>query len=801
MIKAILILVLINFLFYGNCFSQSVRVFDSNDLQPVSNVYIYNTNKTKTTTTDQHGTGNISSFNISDTLVFQHPAYKNISFSYDSIKNADFLVMLYKKTIYLSPIVISANKWEQDRKEVPNKITAISTTEISFENPQTSADILGISNEVFIQKSQLGGGSPMIRGFSTSSVLLVIDGVRMNNAIYRSGNIQNVISIDGNNVENVEIVFGPGSVIYGSDALGGVMDFHTRDVKLAYIDKTNFSLNAFTRYSSANQEKTAHLDLNFGKKKWGFYTGLTFSGFDDLSMGNNGNNEYQRLEYIDRQNGKDTILKNPDPNVQLYSGYNQFNLLQKFRFKPNNFVNINYSFHLSTSSNIPRYDRLIQYKDSALRYAEWYYGPQNWIMNSLEIKHFEKNKAYDAAKMIFAIQNLEESRIDRNYKSDELRIRTEKVDIYTLNLDFEKMMGNKNTLFYGIEAAINKVRSEGETKNIITDDVAQSASRYPDGKNNYQSYAAYSSFKSNVSKKITLVAGLRYSYLILHSTLSDNFYNLPYNKIDLNTGSLNGSVGMVYRPADDWQLNTNLSTGFRAPNLDDIAKVFDSEPGNVVVPNEDLKPEYAYNIDLGVVKSFEEIAKIDLTIFYTYLTDAMVRRDYSIDGKDSIMYDGELSKVEAVVNASSANIYGASFTAFTKVFKSFSVRTNLTYTYGRDDEDIPLRHVAPLFGSTALTYKSERTEIELYANYNSKKSFNNLAPSEAQKPFIYATDENGNPYSPSWWTLNLKSSTKITDYLRINFGIENILNKRYRPYSSGIVAPGRNFIVSLRASF
>lgn len=767
----------------------------------MSNVYIYNTNKTKTTTTDQHGTGNISSFNISDTLVFQHPAYKNISFSYDSIKNADFLVMLYKKTIYLSPIVISANKWEQDRKEVPNKITAISTTEISFENPQTSADILGISNEVFIQKSQLGGGSPMIRGFSTSSVLLVIDGVRMNNAIYRSGNIQNVISIDGNNVENVEIVFGPGSVIYGSDALGGVMDFHTRDVKLAYIDKTNFSLNAFTRYSSANQEKTAHLDLNFGKKKWGFYTGLTFSGFDDLSMGNNGNNEYQRLEYIDRQNGKDTILKNPDPNVQLYSGYNQFNLLQKFRFKPNNFVNINYSFHLSTSSNIPRYDRLIQYKDSALRYAEWYYGPQNWIMNSLEIKHFEKNKAYDAAKMIFAIQNLEESRIDRNYKSDELRIRTEKVDIYTLNLDFEKMMGNKNTLFYGIEAAINKVRSEGETKNIITDDVAQSASRYPDGKNNYQSYAAYSSFKSNVSKKITLVAGLRYSYLILHSTLSDNFYNLPYNKIDLNTGSLNGSVGMVYRPADDWQLNTNLSTGFRAPNLDDIAKVFDSEPGNVVVPNEDLKPEYAYNIDLGVVKSFEEIAKIDLTIFYTYLTDAMVRRDYSIDGKDSIMYDGELSKVEAVVNASSANIYGASFTAFTKVFKSFSVRTNLTYTYGRDDEDIPLRHVAPLFGSTALTYKSERTEIELYANYNSKKSFNNLAPSEAQKPFIYATDENGNPYSPSWWTLNLKSSTKITDYLRINFGIENILNKRYRPYSSGIVAPGRNFIVSLRASF
>jgi len=781
--------------------SQSVKVYDSKDFQPVANVYIYNTAKTKTATTDQWGDGNISKFNSSDSLVFQHPAYVNQTLSFDHIKNSSFVVVLDKKTIYLSQAVISANKWEQDRSEVPNKITAISADEVSFEESQTSADILGLSNEVFIQKSQLGGGSPMIRGFSTSSVLLVIDGVRMNNAIYRSGNVQNVISIDGNNIENVEIIFGPGSVIYGSDALGGVMDFHTKDVKLAFVDTTNFSMNAFARYSSANQEKTAHVDVNFGKKKWGFYTGLTFSGFDDLTMGSIGNNDYQRPEYAERQNGKDTILKNPDPNQQLFSGYNQFNLLQKFRFKPNNFVNINYSFHLSTSSSIPRYDRLIQYSDSLLKYTEWYYGPQNWMMNALEVKHFEKNKVYDAAKIVFAVQNLEESRIDRKYKSNELRTRTERVDVYTLNGDFEKKIGNVSTLFYGVEVAINKVRSEGETKNIITDDVVMSPSRYPDGKNIYQSYAAYSSFKSNISRKLTLVAGLRYSYVILHSTIENNFYNLPYTNIDLNTGSLNGSVGMVFRPAKELQFNTNLSTGFRAPNLDDIAKVFDSEPGNVVVPNDNLKPEYAYNIDMGVVKKFEETAKIDLTLFYTYLTDAMVRRDFTIDGKDSIMYDGTLSKVEAVVNASSANIYGASFTAFTKLSESFSFRTTLTYTYGRDDQDIPLRHVAPLFGSTALKYQGKITDIELYANYNSQKKYSNMSPSEIDKQHIYASDENGNPYSPSWWTLNLKSSTKITDYLRINFGIENILNYRYRPFSSGIVAPGRNFIVSLRASF
>ena len=127
----------------------------------------------------------------------------------------------------LEGVVVSANKWEQKLNEVPNKIVKINKNDILRNNPQTSADLLGQSGNVFIQKSQLGGGSPMIRGFATNRVLLVADGVRMNNAIYRSGNLQNVISIDPLSTETAEVIFGPGTVIYGSDAIGGVMDFHT----------------------------------------------------------------------------------------------------------------------------------------------------------------------------------------------------------------------------------------------------------------------------------------------------------------------------------------------------------------------------------------------------------------------------------------------------------------------------------------------------------------------------------------------------------------------------------------------
>nr|MCU0385755.1 TonB-dependent receptor plug domain-containing protein [Flavihumibacter sp.] len=111
----------------------------------------------------------------------------------------------------LGEVVISFNKWEQQLNEVPNKITKINRTQIQLQQPQTAADMLAQSGSVFIQKSQLGGGSPMIRGFATNRVLLVVDGVRMNNAIYRSGNLQNVISIDPLALEAAEVVFGPGS--------------------------------------------------------------------------------------------------------------------------------------------------------------------------------------------------------------------------------------------------------------------------------------------------------------------------------------------------------------------------------------------------------------------------------------------------------------------------------------------------------------------------------------------------------------------------------------------------------------
>lgn len=141
----------------------------------------------------------------------------------------------YAIVVYLVPntqteneTVVSANRTAEKRKDVAQKIQVLRASEIQFQQQTSMADVLANSGSIFVQKSQLGGGSPIIRGFETNKVLLVVDGIRMNNAIYRSGHLQNCLTLDQANMDRVELVFGPGSVMYGSDAIGGVLSFQTK---------------------------------------------------------------------------------------------------------------------------------------------------------------------------------------------------------------------------------------------------------------------------------------------------------------------------------------------------------------------------------------------------------------------------------------------------------------------------------------------------------------------------------------------------------------------------------------------
>ncbi|MHA7942622.1 TonB-dependent receptor plug domain-containing protein [Formosa sp. 3Alg 14/1] len=790
------------FLISLSSISQNITVLNSQTNESISGVAIYNADKSQSEISDLNGVVSLDKFKDNEILFFKHLSFQY--FSIEKLKLKSVLsVSLEPLTEGLDEVVISAVKFEQGKRDIPQKIASISAEAITFDNPQTSADLLENTGNVYIQKSQLGGGSPMIRGLSTNRLLITVDGVRMNNAIFRAGNVQNVISIDPFAIEHTEVILGAGSVVYGSDAIGGVMSFYTKKPKLSYTDEMDFSANAVARYATANDEKTGHLDFNIGLKKWAFLSSVSYTDFDDLRMGSHGPDDYVRPEYVVTQNGVDNIVANPNPKVQVPTGYDQINFMQKVRFEPGNDLNFDLGLYYSTTSDYSRYDRLIRYKGDELRSAEWNYGPQRWFMSNLQVTKLSSHSMFfDKFQANVAYQNFQESRIDRDYQSPLRNSTNEDVDAISANIDFEKQLSLKTQLFYGVEYVYNKVNSFGEQENIDDNTTITALSRYPND-SDWSSMSVYTNFKYKPSSQFVLQTGLRYNHVLAHADFKENnvFLNLPFESTDVNTGALTGTAGISWIPAEIIQWKLNFSTAFRAPNIDDIGKVFDSEPGAVVVPNNDIDPEYAYTGDLGVRLNFEDKVIIDAATYYTFLDDALVRRDSELDGNSYIDYNGESSRVQSMQNAAEARIYGFEVGILVQLAKGVKLTSQYNVVGGyelENEEELPLRHAAPDFGNTHITWENNKFTIDAYAMYNDKMSYNDLAPSEQSKDYMYASDEDGNPYTPSWYTFNLRTQYKFNPNLSVIASLENITDQRYRPYSSGISGAGRNLILAVK---
>ncbi|NEQ50161.1 MAG: TonB-dependent receptor [Leptolyngbya sp. SIO3F4] len=785
--------------------AQEITVLDRETGQPLEAVTLVSDSPNVFAVTNFEGKAVLEAFRGASQIEIRSVGYARVVRSYAELEAVEFTIYLEASLLSLDQVVVSATRWTQRKRDVPARITTISPREVRLQNPQTAADLLDASGEVFIQKSQLGGGSPMIRGFSTNRLLYTVDGVRMNTAIFRSGNLQNVISLDPFAMESTEVFFGPGSVIYGSDAIGAVMAFQTLTPRFSTSERPRISGNAATRYASASNERTAHLDLNVGWKRWASVTSFSSHNFGDLRMGRYGPREYLRNGYVQRLNDSDVVVANEDPLVQTPTGYEQINLMQKIRFQPSRYWDLEYGFHYSTTSDVDRYDRLLRTRNGLPRSAEWRYGPQVWMMNLLRMTHNRPTRLYDRLSIRLAHQGFEESRIDRDFNDDIRTRRTEEVVALSANVDLVKTLGERSRLFYGAEAVVNEVASTGREENIRTGATAQGPARYPES--TWGSYAAYVTLQWPVGQRWSFQSGLRYNQYTLESDFSnnENFYPLPFNTASLNNGAFTGSLGFVFNPAETWSIGASASTGFRSPNVDDIGKVFDSEPGAVVVPNPDLQAEYAYNIEVDIAKVFSDWLKVDVVGYYTLLDDALVRRNFQLNGQDSILYDGELSQVQAIQNAAQARVYGFQAGLEVKLPAGFGISSRFNYQVGEEELNNgttnPSRHAAPWFGVTRLTYTTPRLELQGYVRYNGEVRFEDLPPGEAEKDFIYASDGNGNPYSPGWYTLNVKANYRLTEVFSVSGGVENLTDQRYRPYSSGIVAPGRNVILAVQARF
>ncbi|MBA7555730.1 hypothetical protein ES705_48412 [subsurface metagenome] len=320
-------------------------------------------------------------------------------------------------------------------------------------------------------------------------------------------------------------------------------------------------------------------------------------------------------------------------------------------------------------------------------------------------------------------------------------------------------------------------------------------SRYPDDGNYTSAYSAYAAIKNKFEEKFITSLGARYSYSGLKSNYSDSVeLNIPYKSLDIENSSFTGSLGIIYLHSQRSKINLLLSTGYRIPNLDDLAKIR-TKGNQITYPNPNVEPEYSYNAELGFSKTFDGYIQINGSYFVSFLTNVIVRVPYLQDGSDSIMSpDGEWLKAYVNDNSNRGIIHGFNLNMISDLNSDISFKGTLNYTYGRDlTLNKPLAHIPPIFGKADFVYEANKFIHEFFIVFSGWKKIEDMSLTGEDN------EEEGTPYGfPGWYTINLRTTYKVNKNISIQFALENMIDNFYKPFATAVAAPGINFIATLR---
>ena len=814
-------LIILLFFFSTLSFGQQITVKDENTNENLPDVVIFNENKSQSIITDLDGIVDLSLFSSDENIFFQLLGYSTLEILKIEVLNGT-TIYLQSESQNLEEVILSVARSESNVNQIAEKVSVIKSEDLFLSSPASGAELLELSPGVRVQKSQGGGGSPIIRGFEANRVLIVVDGVRMNNAIYRSGHLQNSITIDPNNIERAEVIFGSSSVGYGSDALGGVIHYYTKSPILKGSEKIKSSFTS--NYTSANQGLSNNFITNYSSENWGSITSLSISKFGDIKMGENRDHGFDNwgLTPLYSKNSRYSYYSQPstnsNENVQKNTGYSQVDLFQKFLVKlgDTNLLNINIQF--SESSDIDRFDQLSITKGNSLKFSEWYYGPQKRLLISPSLKIFPNRKFMKKGVITFGFQKINESRIKRKFNALNRSHQIEDLKVFSLNGDFDTSFNDDHSISYGVESTYNYNYSKAYDQiiEIQGDEITGLSNkfaiptRYPSNGSSYTSFASYVNWSWNMSEFFTFNIGTRLTFTGLKASWNDIIsVNPQLSEVNLNSEALTTTVSIKLRPSKRVQINTVLSSGFRNPNIDDIGKIRENN-GLLVVPNTFLKPEYAYNLDLGIdFRSLNNRNYISLRGFSTIISRHIGRDEYIVFSDittpdlSTVIYNGE--EVTTISNKNLGNrfIHGFSIDGFSQINNNLKFDYGITYTEGDNNETYgPLPSISPLFGSIALSYSKRGLNLKAVYKFSEAKS-----PGEYsfggedgldETPFTI-NSEGALSYlgTPKWSDLSIYGSKNISSNVTLRMGLTNVFDTHYRTFASGISAPGRSFQLGL----
>lgn len=710
---------------------------------------------------------------------------------------------LSPESINLSEVIVSSVPAVRERTGAAT-ISRLSASQVGREAPSNSATLLWRTGDIHIQQSQQGGGSPVLRGFEANRILLVVDGVRLNNAIYRSGHLQNAITIDPFSLQGVEVFHGAGSVQFGSDALGGVVHYRTRSPRWDPGTRARGTV----MFNSAARSPSFHVDAEWTGGRWATLTSVTHRRYGDLRMGSwrpHGDEDWGRIPWRVHTRTLatsvvDSIGANPDLEVQPGTGYHQTDLLQKVRFgRPDRHVELNVQH--STGSLVPRFDRLNDVQaDGGPKWAQWDYGPQRRSMVSARFAG--RVRHLGAVSLIGAWQQVDETRLMARIGAQEREVQSEQVEVLSLSLDVDRMIRQWRTslgLAIGRDEVHSEAWAERRADGLRVDTPV--LTRYPNGGSETGNWAAYAGASRSWNRWNLQAAG-RYSRAWLESRFEPQpgLY-LPFDRAGYARGALTGSTTLRWVPHRRIGLHTILATAFRNPNVDDVGKVR-AKDGFAVLPSDGVSPERLRSAEIGARWSGADNRwQLTGSGFLTRLDDAIMPVDTLLPDEagnpiSTIVIEGDTNHIQVNANIGKAHINGFQWRVQYRGQEGWLYSGTLNLTRGYNPTDgAPLSHIPPVFGRCSAERTWDWLSFEGHILWSGRKAAERYGPGSTDN--LAEALPGGNP---AWWTLGIDLEGRLTERMNVAFGVHNLLDRHYKVFASGISAPGRDFRCSVRWS-
>jgi len=641
--------------------------------------------------------------------------------------------------LHLNEIIYTASRVEKKAFNSAEAISLLNRKSLTLNAQRNIPEILLETPGVMIQKTNHGGGSAIMRGLTGNQILYLMDGIRLNNAITRYGPNQYLNTVDRYSIDKIEILKGSGSVLYGSDAIGGVINMFTYEP--LETKKDGFSTKILTRLGSNNLEKSLHGRLSYQKNNSWVSTGLTTRAFGDL-LG-----------------GKETKFQRP-------SGYNEMGFDIKSRIQIDKRHTIQGVLQYVNQQDVPVYHKYVL-ENFVINKMD----PQKRTLAYLGYTYTPENGFIQRIKIMPNVQQAQESRWSKKNNATVLKAEHDTIQVFGIVSEFNtfKKIGHwKWTGSHGFESYFDKVNSQRVQFN---DNKAPIYERglYPNNAKQ-KSYAIFS-HQLFENKSFQFSVGNRVQFISLEVPAKDDILTT------INPSAWVGNLYISHHIIPNFNLIYGLNTGFRAPNIDDLGSLgivdFRYE-----IPNYDLKPEKSTQIQMGF-KWNKNRFSWETYLYYNRLKDLIVR-----NRKGNEFIEGYPIFVKE--NAENGFIKGLESNFQLIIKNHLQIAGSITYTHGQNtSKNEPLRRIPPLFGYINIQYQKDKYWAKIFLQMAGKQE--RLAAGDI------ADNRIGPLGTPGWSIINISNGLHLNK-LDLNLTLQNLFNTDYKFHGSGINGVGRTLI-------